>query len=586
MAAAEAVLSLARAARSFLLYDAGNEAIRGFLDAMRRSFETYFQAYGDMPLVVRPFELVLTLDGATEVVYHERDREQSLAFRLFRDGVRRVGITEQARWNELVKLLEILSIRYTGIRQQEDDIVTLLWKANFSAIEIEAVEGFVPEEEEEELYQQGASEGLRNFSGGVSADLAADQDRRTAGRMDRVVGAAADLPVPDDFDLPLPRLQDRRTVSYAPLSADAPRLLLAEEDSRAIGQDCLHLVGVLLGSLADRTDPLSFDECLPQFAEIRDFFLAEGQLENLLALLDLLTTVRPRLTAEEDRRMNDLLGRFGDKQALRRVVASVTRDEENPHGRLGGLLKRIPGDYLPTLLELLVELRDSTSRRVLRQLISPFAETRLGTLREYMHTARGPVAADILGALGERSEDLGLGVALEVAHEPDPDLQYACLHLLERNPRHANARSLITALLASTEEEIRRRTILVMAELGRAADFAELLRHGRDRKDSLGRREADALGTALVRLDRRAALDLYSGWIRPKGLLRRIVIMDEGLLWTAASGLVLYDEPAADDLLKSLAERAGQELYAHSMSCRARRRRRMAGREEPGRAEP
>ena len=84
------------------------------------------------------------------MVYLERDRERSLAFRLFRDGVRRLSFMAGTSWDEVLRLLQILSIRYTGVRQQEDDLVTLLRKAGFESVQIAAIEGFVPEEEHQE----------------------------------------------------------------------------------------------------------------------------------------------------------------------------------------------------------------------------------------------------------------------------------------------------------------------------------------------------------------------------------------------------------------------------------------------------
>ena len=144
----EGLRALSRAARSFLIYDTNNDAIRLFLEDYREAMETAL-LYGPVSLEIRPFELVM----GNEVVYLDRNRERSLAFRMFRDGVRRLEIEPNVPWSELLKLLEILSVRYTGVRQNEDDIVTLLWKAGFQEIEIVAVEGFVPEEEEEGALQ-------------------------------------------------------------------------------------------------------------------------------------------------------------------------------------------------------------------------------------------------------------------------------------------------------------------------------------------------------------------------------------------------------------------------------------------------
>src|SRR5512136_798858 len=76
-AANAALRAISRTARSFLLYDPHNDAIRSFLEDLRARMEEALRAAGTLALEVRPFELVLN----GEVVYLERDRERSLAFR-------------------------------------------------------------------------------------------------------------------------------------------------------------------------------------------------------------------------------------------------------------------------------------------------------------------------------------------------------------------------------------------------------------------------------------------------------------------------------------------------------------------------
>ena len=124
-AANAALLALTRSARSFTLYDPSNKVVRTLIGDYRDKLRKVLEAFGSLVLEVHPFELVL----GREVVYLERDRERSLSFRLFRDGVRRIGFEPGMTWEEMLRLLQILSIRYTGVRQQEDDLVTLLRKA-------------------------------------------------------------------------------------------------------------------------------------------------------------------------------------------------------------------------------------------------------------------------------------------------------------------------------------------------------------------------------------------------------------------------------------------------------------------------
>ena len=142
----EVLRALSKAARAFTLYDAKNVIMRRFLADYRAAVEAALAAHGALALTVGPWEFLLEKD----VVYAEKDRERSLAFRLFRDGVRTLVLQPGLTWEEALQLLEIVSLRFAGARQQEDDVVTLLRKAAFQHLAFTAVEGFVPSEEHPE----------------------------------------------------------------------------------------------------------------------------------------------------------------------------------------------------------------------------------------------------------------------------------------------------------------------------------------------------------------------------------------------------------------------------------------------------
>ena len=245
--------ALARTARSFLMYDTKNEAIKGFLEVYQAEVQKVFDAFGEMELEIRPFEM---LRGG-EVVYLERDRERSLAFRLFRDGVRKITIQPTVAWEELLRLLEIMSIRYTGINQQEEDIVTLLLKSGFAHIQISAVEGFVPDDEE----------------------YCADDISAAAGERFALNEGPSHVEVPRDWDLP-PTVLAPKELQFNPI--DEEILALQQEGTSAA------LASILLFSYRRCYERLSTLSIRPPqdvsglLSEARDFLLSEGPFAPLL----------------------------------------------------------------------------------------------------------------------------------------------------------------------------------------------------------------------------------------------------------------------------------------------------------------
>ncbi|MFT5681443.1 MAG: hypothetical protein ACI8RZ_002349 [Myxococcota bacterium] len=527
--------ALSRAARSFLLYDPTNDAIRVFLadyrDAMKEAL-----VHGPMDLEVRPFEMV----RESEVVYMERDRERSLAFRMFRDGVRRLTITPEVAWDELLRLLEILSVRYTGVRQQEDDIVTLLWKAGFSHIEIAAVEGFVPDDDEDDEE--------------ASAVRAARAGRRAESHME----------APTDWDLPLPEFGAPVELAYEPIPEAALEALSAEVSSQSIPVNSLRLVSNMLEVVADPLDPTTIEDVRHLIEEVRDFLLSEGQLNYLV---DMARTVSHQLRnnpSEQER----LLSTFTNERALRRIVRSVGKGHSEIPPELLEMLNLVPTDHLSNLVSLLKDERATTTRTILRKLISHYIVTRASFVIKSMGEVEFGVARDLLAALAEAVPDRAVEAVEAVAATADTELQYEMLRVLAAGRYGPRVRAVLMGLTRAPIEDVRLKALGQLIGQKDPDLFRDLVKHVEARATStLLPSEADMIGRALVELNPKGAQRLLSDWIRPKGLLKRFgaVPGQKMLRWTAASGVGRLPGDKNEKLIRWLAEQAGADLHRHCM---------------------
>jgi hypothetical protein len=545
----EALRALARTARSFQLYDPSNDAIRAFLEEVRDNFNDFTTNHGDLVLAIRPFEMVLSPE--MEVVYLERDRERSLAFRLFRDGVRNLVIKPAVPWSELLHLLEILSIRYTGISHSEDDVVTLLWKANFKHIDIEAVEGFVPEDEVED--------------DGLGLEIAHER-----------LSAHAEVRIPPNFDLPEPRLRGESEPGYRRVPESKLRELRSEESSQHLPNDCLSLVSELLAVVQEPTDPIKLSEARPLLNEIRDFLLSEGQLDNLLRMLDLMQAALEGMGDDPD--VQILVNSFADRNALARLVHSVPPDAESVPESFLKLLDQLPGDHLATIVDLLEIERSARSRQTIRQLIARELPERAPYIIQRLRSAYGVVAADLFRAVTVGSPEDAQKLALELSDSSDMDILFECCHVVELTGYNATTRAVAFKLLHSHEEMVRIRTIQGVGSQGDRRMFPALARHAKERSGGRLRiDEAKVIGEVMAGLDQNASLAAFKDWCLPKGFLGRVRGRDTALSWAAVIGLQKVDSDEADDVLKQIASlnREDEELYNQAVQSRVRRRQRI-----------
>lgn len=540
------ILALTRAARSFLLYDPANEAIRHFLKVLRETVEGFLADHGDLKLAVRPFELVV--DG--EVVYLDRDRERSLAFRLFRDGVRSVTIERGLGWEELLKLLEVLSIRYTGVRQAEDDMVVLLWKAGFQHIQIEAVEGFVPEDEVGDVQEVAQSSG----SGGHHVDA------------------------PPDFDLPAPALKVPGPTVYRRVPDEYRHRLVEQDSIQVLPELCVRLVEELLKVAADPTDPLEFDECVVQLREIRDFLLSEGLLDAVHRVVTRLHAAR--LSPDAARERDVLLASFADERALGRILRSVPRNQKEAPPELVALLDLLPGDHLVTLIGLLAKEHAEAPRRVARTLIERWVPKRAPFLVAQIAQADGHLASELLRTLSYADMDRALEGVAALLGRTDLDVLLECLHVLGKAPDTPVAHKLLLDFLRSPQEEVRHRAIeMAGSKHVRAAGPVLLERIKREAPLRLQPKEAELLGEGLARVDPARALEAFREWIKPRGFFAGVLPGAAMLQWAAVTGLALLPGEEPEQLIKLASSKGGSELQRHCTAQMVRRRRAARGAE-------
>lgn len=525
-AAAAFVLALSRAARSFTLYDPANAVVRQFLSEYQLKAQAATEA-APLVLDVLPFELLR--EG--EVVYREEDRERSLAFKLFRDGVRRLTFDPEAPWAELLHFLEVMAIRSTGIRQQEEDLATMLRKAEFGAIHLVAVEGFTPEEDNPEP----------------------DEGRRRSGE-----GAQP----PAGFDTPFPLLPPPGPIAFRPVPEEALAALRAEEGPEALALNALRLSALLVGEAGRGT--VAPGEARQFLVEVRDFLIADGALRPLAALADLVGRLPEGAVREE------VLRALGDARVLAAVVAAVPPGSRELPPEAARLLPLVPGS---AALDLLAGEADEGRRALLVSI----AEARLPADADAV-VARLPsmepgAARALVRAIVARAPAWSAAAAAALLEHGDVALRVEALKALEHAEGQVPVERL-SRLLHAPQEAVRVAAAQVLGRRGTPAAFPTVEEALTGRKDC-SHAEADALGRALAHLHPARSLELFTRWLEPrKGLLGRLAggRQDDPLRWAAVSGLGAHPAPDAVARIEAVAKAADEGLRRHCFATLARRR--------------
>ncbi|HUK66774.1 MAG TPA: hypothetical protein VLV17_08085 [Anaeromyxobacteraceae bacterium] len=531
-AAAAALLSLARAARSFVLYDPGNAVVRQLLAEYQERMRAALERHGPLIVLVRPFEMLV----GGEVVYKDADREKSLAFKLFRDGVRRLEFLPTVGFAELLKFLEILAIRYTGVRQQEDDTVTLLRRAEFHGIALDAVEGFTPAEESPE------------------GDAGAER-----GHTFQPVGG---------WDTPLPRLPQPVPAVYREVDEAQLASLRGGEPGSDGVEIGLSVARDLLAEASRASWPSPNPDLAAFLAELRDGLLADGRLDGLRRLVDLLGEAGGGELRE------DMLRSLGDARTLELVLESVPEEAT-----------RLPGDLIPFLpllgieavLDALARLETTEARRrMLLQIGLARLPREADAVLARLPALETRLARELGRGLVARAPERANDVARQFLGQKDEALRLEGLAALEAAPGAVPLRPLYD-LLADPSETVRVRVVNVLARHGDESTvlpLRSLLEEGRE----VSPREADAIGRALAAVAPIAAGRLFALWLEPKArFMRGLSAQQRAQQWAAVAGTGELPGADPEPVLTALAEKSEGELRRHCLATLARRRKEKRG---------
>jgi len=255
------IQGLVKAARGFAIYLPNNPLHEKFFEDFRRRIGEHLEEFG-------PLRLDLTHDSIVcrgETIYASDDARESIAFRLYADGLRALWLAEGIDAQELRTLIGILG--QTRGDQDEDDSVTRLWSADLPHLTYFLAE--LPLAGGEAIYAAGgaraAHEGaIRRYAAELSAAPPlppAPVSRQVFGLDEEELAALQALLAAEERSSPL---EDMAGIIEAVLGAEEEQAVL-EEFLEIIARLCgdlmltgridqaVRLIGVLL-RLGERTD--------------------------------------------------------------------------------------------------------------------------------------------------------------------------------------------------------------------------------------------------------------------------------------------------------------------------------------------
>ncbi len=526
---AELLQTMVKALRAFQMYLPNNPVYQRAIYNARGAFGPIWAATDELVLTIAETEIL----WEEEIVYQQINKGESLAWTLFKDGMRVLTIQKGAEEDELVRFLETVNRARFLSTEAGDDLMTLLWEQEFVAIQYHFID-FLTEGDAIEASHRTPGEGEA-----TGAEARRDQVRDEAPARPKGI---VDL---EDFDATLYFL-DEAEINQ-----------LAKEVQEEYGRDArLSALTAVFDLLELQADPAVRAEILAVVETLFPNLLSKGEFRTVATVIRDARLVLSRtgeLSADLRRRLEALETQLSQPAIVAQLVQSLDEASHLPGetditdllselraGALGALIESLPRVGTPavrTLVETTVDrLAAAHGSEVLRLLREPPGEAL-------------PAVVALCGRLGLQPAVAGLG---ELLGHTDPAVRLAAVQALEKIGTPGS-----------------------MAQLERAVDDADRnvrlaavrAAGSRGYKGALKRVEAVVLGKALKGMDLTekmaffeaygaiagaSALTTLSGMLLPRGLLK--LTQPSDLRACAAIAIGKIRTPEAREVLASAAE--------------------------------
>jgi hypothetical protein len=333
----ELLRSLVKGLRAFQMYLPNNPVYQRAVQTVRGAFQPVW-ASGVDRLVLQIVETDILWEEQT--VYHQPNKSESIAWSLFKDGMRVLTLFPGAEEDEIIRFLEIVQRSRNLSADAGDDLLTLLWEQDFSLIQYHFTE-FIPDSGVPGLSGEGAY-----ASGG--ADPAANA--ATKGKVEEEApGRKSGVVDLEEFDGTLYWLDEGEIRG------------ITEAIEREYGQDLrTNVLNIVFDILEQRPEDWARNDVIGTLESYLPHLLNAGDFRAVAQILreTRLLIRRPELlTAEHRERLDAFTGRLSDGAVLQQLLQSVTEAQTPPSEEdLGEVFRELRPAGLETVLVWLPKL--------------------------------------------------------------------------------------------------------------------------------------------------------------------------------------------------------------------------------------
>ncbi|MDX2120522.1 MAG: HEAT repeat domain-containing protein [Gemmatimonadota bacterium] len=400
----ELLRTLVKGLRAFQMYLPNNPIYQRAIQNVRAAFLPIWGAGLDR-LVLQVVETDLVWEE--QVVYHQPNKSESLAWSLFKDGMRVLTLFPGVEEEEIVRFLDIVQRSRTLSSEAGDDLLTLLWEQEFGFVQYHFTE-FIPDSGVPSV----SGEGAYSQAGPTDPNVVAAQQQETRGKVEEEAPRKSGVVDIEDFDSTLYWLDD------------AEIRAIGEAIDQEYKQDLrANVLGVLFDILEQRPEDWARSEVIGTLESYLPHLLNAGDFRSVALVLreTRLLVHRPELFAPQHREQLDLFtGQLSDPGVLQQILQSVSEAQTPPTEEdLGELFRELRPAGLETVLVWLPRLPAASAiHKLLASAADRLAETTPQEVLRLLRLPQSEALPAVIALCGRLKLQAAVpGLADTLAHE-------------------------------------------------------------------------------------------------------------------------------------------------------------------------
>ncbi len=416
LSAKEVVQLLTKTAKTLKIYLPNNPIHQKFINNLFEKLETHLQDFGPLRFRVRQFEL----HCSGQPVYENMNRLESIAFRLFVDGLRELSFHPGLEKDELITFLKILGRESSEEEGEEvsesaavdDDIVTLLWEKHLTHIEYIVLD-----------------------------DLRGDQDAIDQSK---------------EMNPPPPKPQQLNAVYQQEAMSDPAKLLkkgvempslhtfkLTEEEVSSIKRELrweeeidivTELEGMLFDILRIETEPGRFVEVLEIIDHIFEELIFKGDFVHARKVLEFYwEMLNPEKGHAEDliSLVKEELRQAGNPKRILALHEVLNRLSSEQLDEFLPFMVLFQKEVIPSVIELLTVVEGMKTRRVLCEILVELGQMDIEPIMSRLNDKRWFVLRNLIYVLGKIGDVRVIASLSKFVHHEEIKVRKEVLHVLD-----------------------------------------------------------------------------------------------------------------------------------------------------------